>query len=278
MTQPDTDIQSVVRACERCAGVGIYYDRTVEIGRYGRLRLCECITRHCRCDGVRPYQYWGEDSRRYWCPCRPFSQRLAETSRLFSLAEIPERYRWTFQDDFHRQAEDGTIIPLADRVMVEVEGLVDSTRRPRRGYLLYGAPGSGKTLLGCIMLNELMLRWCKPARFLNLSRRYFERLRDTYSEESEHYGHTWRIMQELCNMPFLMLDDLGIQRNTDWELEMLYNLVDARYGDERFTIVTTNKSLEDIKDISQGRVYSRLQEMCKMIDMGKVDYREHRLW
>ncbi len=274
------DQQAVQAVCEcaRCEGVGLYYDRTVEVGRFGQLRLCACVESLCRCTGRTPYQYWDEDSRRRPCPCGPYRRRLADTNALFHQAEVPERYRWKFQDDFHRVAEDGTPIPQADPVMVELAGLIEVRQVPVRGYLLHGAPGSGKTLLGCIMLNELMLRWCRAGRFLNLSRKYFERLRDTYSEDSEHYGQTWQIMQELSAMPFLMLDDLGIQRNTEWELEMLYNLVDARYSDERFTIITTNKPLEEIKEIAQGRIYSRLIEMCKTVEMGSVDYRAHRTW
>jgi len=268
----------VVAGCDRCEGVGLYYDPGVEVGRFGRLRLCSCVEAVCRCGGEKPYQYWDQDSRRQWCPCRPFRQRLAETNRLFRQADLPGRFRWKFQDDFHRSAEDGTPIPLTDKVMVEVGALIERSSPPRRGYLLHGPPGSGKTLLGCIMLDELMLRWCRPARFLNLSRKYFERLRDTYSEDSEHYGKTWQIVEELCNIPFLMLDDFGVQRNTDWALEMLYNLVDARYADERFTIITTNKPLDEIQQLSEGRIYSRLMEMCKIIDMESLDYRAHRLF
>jgi len=198
-----------------------------------------------------------------------------DTNRLFKQAEIPERFKWKFHDDFHRIAEDGALISLADKVLVEVATLVASQQEPHRGFLFYGPPGTGKTLLGCIMLNELILRWGKPGRFLNLSRKYFERLRDTYSEESEHYGQTWQIMEELCNLPFLMLDDFGIQRGTEWEMEMLYNLIDARYGDERFTIVTTNKPFEELKGLSPGRLYSRLVEMCRLVEMDGLDYRQH---
>ena len=153
--------------------------------------------------------------------------------------------------------------------------LVENRGQPGRGYLLHGPPGTGKTLLGCIILNELVLRWCRPGRFLNLSRKYFERLKDTYSESSTSYGQTWSIMEELCNMPFLLLDDFGISRGTEWEMEMLYNLVDARYGDERFTVVTTNKPIQDIKDLSQGRIFSRLVEMCHLVEMDGIDFRQH---
>jgi DNA replication protein DnaC len=274
LNQPAT-AAATTTGCGRCGGGGIYYDSRVEAGRYGQLRLCSCIQTVCRCGGQAPYQYWDEKSERHGCVCRPYRRRLNETNRLYREAEIPERYKWKFQDDFHRVAEDRTAIPLADKVLVEVAGMVASKDEPHRGFLLYGTPGTGKTLLGCIMLNELILRWCKPGRFLNLSRKYFERLRDTYSQDSQNYGRTWQIVEELCNLPFLMLDDFGTQRGTEWEMEMLYNLVDARYGEKRFTIITTNQPLQELKDLSQGRIYSRLVEMCRLVEMEGIDYRQH---
>jgi DNA replication protein DnaC len=261
--------------CGRCGGIGIYYDPQIERGRYGELRLCACVQTHCRCSGQPPFQFWDGESQRHWCACRPYRRRLIETNRLFRQAEVPERYRWRFQDDFHRVAEDGTPIELADRVLVEAATLAAAEEEPRRGFLFHGPPGTGKTLLGCIILNELVLRWCKPGRFLNLSRKYFERLRDTYSQDSASYGQTWQIIEELCNVPFLLLDDFGTQRGTDWEMEMLYNLVDARYAEQRFTLVTTNQPLETVKEMSQGRIYSRLVEMCKVVEMQGIDYRQH---
>ncbi len=266
-----------VSDCHQCGGLGLYYDAEIKVGRYGRLRLCPCMEEKCTCQGVAPYQYWDDQSRRQWCPCRPFRRRIIETNRLFKAADIPERYKWKFIGDFKRMAPDGTALPLADKVLETVNTIVDSEvdSEPKRGFLLHGNPGTGKTLLGSIMLNELILRWAKPGRFLNLSRNYFQKLRDTYSVESADHGRSWEIVEELCQMPFLILDDFGIQRGTDWEMEMLYELVDSRYADERFTVITTNQDLGEIQKLSQGRIYSRLREMCYLIPMQGVDYREH---
>ena len=260
--------------CTKCGGVGIFYDPRVEVGRYGQLQLCGCI--ECGCGGQAPYRYWDDDSRSQWCHCRSYRRKMTETNRHFRQADMPERYKWKFIDDFHIVAPDGTPIKLADTVHRYIETLIGAEAEPRRGCLLYGNPGTGKTLLGCIAINELMLRWTKPGRYLSLSLKYFQKLRDTYSEESVRYGQTWQILEELCNMPYLILDDFGIQRGTEWEMEMLYDLVDARYGDERFTVVTTNKPLEEIKALSQGRIYSRLVEMCQLIPMDGPDYRLHQ--
>ena len=260
--------------CSKCGGGGLYYDPIVKVGRYGTLRLCECV--ECRCGERAPYQYWDDDSRNQWCPCRPYRRKMMETNRLFRQADIPERYKWKFVDDFRMAAPDGTRIDLAATVYLRIhQDLIDAAKEPKRGYLLHGNPGTGKTLMGCIVLNELMLRWTKPGRFLSLSRAYFQKLRDTYSADSERYGHTWSIIEELCSMPYLILDDFGIQRGTDWEIEMLYDLVDARYGDQRFTVVTTNQPLDELKDLAKGRIYSRLVEMCQPIPMDGPDYRMH---
>ncbi len=263
--------------CPQCVGVGIYFDGAVQAGRHGQLRLCSCVMDQCSCSGEPPFQHWDGQGERHWCPCRSYRRRLAETNRLYKEADIPERYRWKFIADFRRSAPDGTVLPYVNGALETVNTIVDSevATEPQRGFLLHGNPGTGKTLLGAIMLNELILRWGKPGRFLNLSRKYFQRLRDTFSEDSDEYGRSWHIIEELCNMPFLMLDDFGIQRGTEWEMEMLYELVDARYAEERFTVITTNQDIEEIKKLSRGRIYSRLVEMCYLIPMQGEDYRQH---
>ena len=272
MSLPESNREAT--RCSKCGGGGLYYDPIVKVGRYGTLRLCECV--ECRCGGRAPYQYWDDNSRNQWCPCRPYRRKMTETNRLFRQADIPERYKWKFVDDFRMAAPDGTPIDLATTVYLRIhQDLIEAVEEPKRGYLLHGNPGTGKTLMGCIALNELMLRWAKPGRFLSLSRTYFQKLRDTYSADSERYGHTWSILEELCTMPYLVLDDFGIQRGTEWEIEMLYDLVDARYGDQRFTVVTTNQPFDELKDLAKGRIYSRLVEMCQPIPMDGPDYRMH---
>ena len=259
--------------CSKCGDGGLYYDPTVEVGRYGTLRLCECVD--CRCGGRTPYQYWDDDSRNQWCPCRPYRRKMTETNRLFRQAEIPDLYRWKFHDDFQREAPNRTPIKLMETVYSCIfNDIITAAEEPKRGYLLHGSIGTGKTLVGCIVLNELMLRWTKQGRFLSLARKYFQKLRDTYSADSERYGHTWQILEELCNMPYLVIDDLGIERWTEWEIEMLYDLVDARYGEQRFTIVTTNKPLHELEELADGRIHSRLIEMCQFISMDGLDYRK----
>ena len=268
-----SEVEEALGACRRCNGTGVYYDPRVEVGRYGELKLCSCVGHLCRCVGRPPYNYWDEEGESQWCPLKPLRRRLEVTKGLFKGCAVPERFKWKFIDAFSTTTPTGQPIAHAEQFLAYVSSLVDSGGEPRRGFFLHGPPGTGKTLLACIMLNELLLHRTRPGRFLTVSR-FLQRLRDTYSEESRDYGQTWPVIEEMATIPYLILDDLGTQRNTEWEKEQLYNLIDARYSDERLTIITTNYPLEEVREISEGRIYSRLMEMCLRVEMSGDDYRQ----
>ena len=63
----------------------------------------------------------------------------------------------------------------------------------------------------------------------------------------------------------LIIDDLGTERNTDYGLEKVYNIIDSRYLSGKPLILTTNLSLQEMRettDIRYRKVYDRIFEMC----------------
>lgn len=57
----------------------------------------------------------------------------------------------------------------------------------------------------------------------------------------------------------LVLDDLGVERATDWTLERMYAIVNRRWMDAKSIVVTTNsKSSTDLADQVGERMSSRL--------------------
>ena len=68
-------------------------------------------------------------------------------------------------------------------------------------------------------------------------------------------------------VPLLALDDLGAERPTDWAIETLTGLIDARTAEGLPTIVTSNYSLGQLRELWGGmpgaRIASRRGGACE---------------
>lgn len=269
---------------------GYYYDPHVEAGLHGKIKLSPRVEHHCKCGGKPPYQIFeNPDVEPVWCPCRSYQTKIRQINRFIAESGIPAPFRYKFIDDFH-ESYDGKPIPGADQLKQHLRTLTEKARSreassqpnastdsvpPLRGYFLWGKPGAGKTYFSYIALNELIFYSVRPGKFISLSKEFFQTLRFAIEEKSPLHGQSETYINILCKVPFLVIDDFGVQRNTEWELEMLYNLVDTRYANRRFTMITTNQDIESIKDLADGRLYSRFLEMCYTIHIQAPDYREH---
>ncbi len=260
--------------CKKCGGIGVIFDRS---DPPGELRLCDCIQKACGCGGRPPYEMFDKDGAPSWCPCAVPRKKLNQTRMAFKNAGIPRKYMWKFSEDFETShlKDNRPALLAANKIIGLINTIRDTSPEEEwtAGYYLWGPAGGGKTLLGAIILQELMRKYALPGRFLDLSRQFFQRLKSSF-DDSESYGTAGHIMDELIHVPFLVIDDFGSQRNTDWELEMLYNLIDSRYEEERSTIITSNQNIAEYKKLAMGRIHSRVLEMCTIIAVDLPDYRE----
>ena len=74
----------------------------------------------------------------------------------------------------------------------------------------------------------------------------------------------------------LIIDDLGIERNSEYALEQVYNVVDSRYLSRLPFIITTNLPLAELqapKDLAHARIYDRVLECCTPICFSGKNYR-----
>src|SRR5690606_6246478 len=60
--------------------------------------------------------------------------------------------------------------------------------------------------------------------------------------------------QQVRNVPFLILDDLGAEQRSDWVRERVFQILDYRYVLRLPTVITTSKLIDDL----DKRVITRL--------------------
>lgn len=136
------------------------------------------------------------------------------------------------------------------------------------GLLLWGGVGTGKSFLSACIANALIEKGV-PVLMTNFSK-ILNQMGAMYSEER------YRYIASLSNYPLLIIDDLGVERGTDFALEQVYAVVNERYKSGLPLIVTTNLAISEIReaqDEAHDRIFSRLLEMCTPIQIQGNDRR-----
>lgn len=125
------------------------------------------------------------------------------------------------------------------------------------GLLLWGDVGTGKTFIAGCIANGLIDK-AVPVLMTNFTR-LLNRLTDMYSGDRNAY------IDSLNAYPLLIIDDLGIERNSEFSREQVFNIIDSRYRSQRPMIITTNLTPEYMKtqpDVAQRRIHDRVLERC----------------
>lgn len=81
-----------------------------------------------------------------------------------------------------------------------------------------------------------------------------------------------RVIRRYVVAPVLVLDDLGVAKDTEFSTTVLYELIDGRYSAEAGgLIVTSNLGLGALAEkLGDDRISSRLVEMCRASPGGAV--------
>ena len=178
---------------------------------------------------------------------------------------FPERDMavWTFENDDNSNPE----LTLAMKRYVEN---FREFRAKGKGLLLWGGVGTGKTFMSACVVNALVKQNI-PCLMTSFSR-LINRLQSSFEHRQEY-------IDDLDRYKLLVIDDLGVERGSDYMLEQVYNIIDSRYRAGLPLIVTTNLSIAEIKrpkDIRLDRIYSRILERCHPIEVKGVDRRRKK--
>jgi len=187
------------------------------------------------------------------CGCR--SGRIA-SARTRSLAgRIPRRYRGvSFErppvSDIARVAPDH--VRLVRRYVQDVERNLDAGK----GLWLEGDVGTGKTTLA-MLVSKAALEAGRSVAIYSLPR-----LLSLLRESMDSDAGMLDFLDRLSAVDLLHIDDLGAENRTDWVLEQLYAIVNARYEAQRTIVATTNLMPDELAERIGARTVSRLVEIC----------------
>lgn len=200
------------------------------------------------------------------CRCRPARQRTMRVSGLRS--SIPRKYR---EVSFDRapMPSIATAAPAQVRAVRAYIRDLDEHLKTGRGLWLYGTVGTGKTTLA-MLVSRAAIDAGHSVAIYSLPRLLAE-IRTTYDDDN---GDTYTaLLDRLAEVDLLHIDDVGTEKTSDWVLEQLYSIINARYEEERTVVITTNLERDDLATQIHERTVSRLEEMCEVLPLYGADAR-----
>jgi len=142
-------------------------------------------------------------------------------------------------------------------------------RKDSTGLLLWGNVGTGKSFLAGCIANALL---DKGVRVIMTN---FTRLLNKLTDL--HTGDRNACIDSFNVYPLMIIDDLGVERNSEFAREQVFSIIDSRYRSQLPMIVTTNLTLEELKnpsDLARSRIYDRILERCMPIMVNNENIRD----
>lgn len=207
------------------------------------------------------------------CQCQSEARELelAKEKQLQEQQRIARLKANGLQDASLRQftfANDTGINPEIQKAHSYVEHWSEM-KATATGLLLWGNVGTGKSFFAGCIANALLDRGV-PVLMTNFSR-ILNALTGMFSDDRNKY------IDSLNHYSLLIIDDLGMERGTEYALEQVFNVIDARLRSNLPLIVTTNLTLDELKhpaDLAHERIYSRVLERCIPLKIDNQNIRQ----
>ena len=261
--------------CEYCKNK--LYRKTIEWNLYGTKRVMKLDYERCNCKDAQ--KYWNEydmkklqmfEEEKKLRKMQEFANKVDKIIKNSKMSKRNLNYKFeNFEVNSNNKKVYQSLKNYSEKLVNEVE---------RKGLILVGNNGVGKTHLACSIANEL-IRNGIPIIYGTLINLLAE-LKNTYDVDNNI--SEMKIIKLYEKVDLLIIDDLGKEKPSEWGLEKLFTVINSRYENNLPVIITTNYDQNSLinrlninGEIETAKsIISRLYEMCYLV---KIEDRDHRI-
>ena len=260
--------------CEYCKNK--LYRKIIEWELYGTKRTIALDYERCECNDAQAY--WNEydlkklrmlEEEKKLELMQEFSRKVEKIIKNSKMSKRNLNYKF---DNFETNNSNKKVF---NNLKNYSEKLVNGIEK--KGLILVGNNGVGKTHLACSIANKLIENGI-PVIYGTLINLLAE-LRNSYDKDNDI--SEMEIIKLYENVALLIIDDLGKEKPSEWGLEKLFTIINSRYENNLPVIITTNynqNSLVQRLSINgeietATSIISRLYEMCYLVKIDDIDHR-----
>ena len=261
--------------CEYCKNK--LYRKTIDWNLYDTKRVMKLDYERCNCKDAQ--KYWNEydmkklqmfEEEKKLRKMQEFANKVDKIIKNSKMSKRNLNYKFdNFEVNSNNKKVYQSLKNYNEKLVNEVE---------RKGLILVGNNGVGKTHLACSIANELIKNGI-PIIYGTLINLLAE-LKNSYDIDNNISEMEIIKLYEKVNL--LIIDDLGKEKPSEWGLEKLFTIINSRYENNLPVIITTNYNQNSLIDrlsingeIETAKsIISRLYEMCYLV---KIEDRDHRI-
>lgn len=217
-----------------------------------------------------------------WCICdcrareleerrrkEEYEEEMNRVQRLKDASMMASKFRDAEFSVYQKRKENQRAYDVSRKYVAQFRQMITEgnpkTGERNIGLVFYGPCGTGKSFTAACIANELM-----EQNISVVMTSFVKILQDIQGQDEAAYIG----MLNACSL--LIIDDLGAERNTDYALEKVYNVIDSRVRADKPMILTTNLTFDEMMrnpDIRYRRIYDRIFEHCFPVEIPGKSFR-----
>ena len=208
----------------------------------------------------------------FWRGCQKCMQekkdKAAESERQYQIqvanihlgkrisdSGIPERFLNRTLENYQVDGDNPKQAKILKYCTDYAENFSDR-KKTGLSFLMLGLPGTGKTHLSIGIAFEVMKNGYSSV--FTTASRMLRAIKDTYHKGSEFSEKQVLATYETCDL--LIIDEIGVQTGSDYEKNIIFDVINSRYENVRPTIILSNLSIDECKLYLGERVFDRMRE------------------
>ena len=203
--------------------------------------------------------------------CHCFKQQIINL--LYQQSNIHEMLKETNFSNLSYEYYEGEDLIHFENAVKTCKDFIDCFNSDYHNLFFYGTVGTGKSFLSGCIAKELIDQGKSVIYFSSTG--LFEKL-STLSFDYNAKEDKAELYEDLYSCDLLIIDDLGTELTNNFSSSQFFSCLNERILRKKSFIISTNLSLQELRDRYSDRIFSRITSNFKLCKITGPDIRMYK--